>query len=408
MADSDVTPFFEATGAVCSLKPLAEAAGQSGFLNAAPDSDGILRRAPLVIGLDGRVYPSLAVAAVSMATAARDGALRAVSVNHVSLTLDQLTVPLDGKSNLLLRYRGQKGTFPHVSAADVIGGRVPVESIKNKIVFVGTTAVGTREVVATPLDTSFVGVEVQATVADNLLQRDFVHRPVEPQDDREPCRTWRRCRGHVAGRNRRALGWRRRSVDRAGCAVDWHGVAAVDKRRVLVATLFHGRRRTGIRVDDCGKGRRRAPARRDGNPEDRARPARWLEAIAGLEEVSCPRTAHGFSSVPPRSAVNTNSKQCSVRGIGGCEPSLMRGQRLAAANLYLAARPRSRGETSDEATLVATRSSSARSRGKSTSSNSIADCGGNRPRVGSFSKCSSIPGSVNAKILRRVPDVCSR
>jgi HD-GYP domain-containing protein (c-di-GMP phosphodiesterase class II) len=32
-------------------------------------------------------------------------------------------------------------------------------------------------VVATPLDTLFVGVEVQATVADNLLQRDFMYRP---------------------------------------------------------------------------------------------------------------------------------------------------------------------------------------------------------------------------------------
>ena len=47
-----------------------------------------------------------------MATAARDGALRAVTVNHVSLTLDQLTVPLDGKSNLLLRYRGRSAHFP--------------------------------------------------------------------------------------------------------------------------------------------------------------------------------------------------------------------------------------------------------------------------------------------------------
>ena len=35
----------------------------------------------------------------------------------------------------------------------------------------------TREVVATPLDTLFTGVEVQATVADNLLQQDFVRRP---------------------------------------------------------------------------------------------------------------------------------------------------------------------------------------------------------------------------------------
>src|SRR5204862_387010 len=42
--------------------------------------------------------------------------------------------------------------------------------------FVGTTALGTREVVATPLDTLFAGVEVQATIADNLLAQDFIHR----------------------------------------------------------------------------------------------------------------------------------------------------------------------------------------------------------------------------------------
>ena len=42
--------------------------------------------------------------------------------------------------------------------------------------FVGTTALGTREVVATPLDTLFAGVEVQATVADNLLEQDFIRR----------------------------------------------------------------------------------------------------------------------------------------------------------------------------------------------------------------------------------------
>jgi len=47
----------------------------------------------------------------------------------------------------------------------------------NKIVFVGTTALGTREVVATPLDTLFAAVEVHANVADNLLRGDFLRRP---------------------------------------------------------------------------------------------------------------------------------------------------------------------------------------------------------------------------------------
>ena len=63
-----------------------------------------------------------------------------------------------------------------MSAADVLGGQLPPGSVKDKIVFVGTTALGTREVVATPLDTLFAGVEVHATVADNLLQKDFIRR----------------------------------------------------------------------------------------------------------------------------------------------------------------------------------------------------------------------------------------
>ena len=169
-------PFFHATGAVCNLPMLAEAAATSGFLNAAPDSDGILRRVPLLAELDGRVYPGLALAAVAAATGARDMALRVANVNASVLTTDNRTVPVDGKSNLLLRYRGKKRTFPYLSAADVLTGQVPVGALRGKIVFVGTTALGTREVVATPLDTLFAGVEVQATVADNLLEQDFIRR----------------------------------------------------------------------------------------------------------------------------------------------------------------------------------------------------------------------------------------
>jgi adenylate cyclase len=88
-------------------------------------------------------------------------------------------VPLDGKSNLLLRYRGPRRTLRYISAADVIAGQVPVTSIADRIVFVGTTALGHAQRMATPLDTSFGGIEVQATVADNLLQQDFVYRPVK-------------------------------------------------------------------------------------------------------------------------------------------------------------------------------------------------------------------------------------
>jgi adenylate cyclase len=169
-------PLFHAGGAVCSLPALARAAGRSGFLNAVPDTDGILRRVPLVIDYDGNTYPGLALAAVLASTGGKALALRARNENTTSLELTAGTVPLDGRSNLLVRYRGIKRTFPYVSAVDVLTGQDTGGIFRNAIVFVGTTALGSREVVSTPLDTRFAGVEVQATVADNLLRGDFISR----------------------------------------------------------------------------------------------------------------------------------------------------------------------------------------------------------------------------------------
>ena len=176
-------PFFHATGAVCNLESLSDAAGTSGFLNAAPDTDGILRRVPMIVEYDGNVYPSLSLAAVTMATSGRASAIRVANVNSAELIVNappggrDRTIALDGKGNLLLRYRGPKRTFQYYSAGDVLDGNAAPKTFANKIVFVGTTALGTREVVATPLDTLFAGVEIHATAADNLLQGDSLSRP---------------------------------------------------------------------------------------------------------------------------------------------------------------------------------------------------------------------------------------
>ena len=58
--DSSDEPYFHATGAVCNLPVLTKAVNASGFMNAAPDPDGLLRRIPVLIEKDGLVYPSLA------------------------------------------------------------------------------------------------------------------------------------------------------------------------------------------------------------------------------------------------------------------------------------------------------------------------------------------------------------
>lgn len=174
---------FEARATICNVPAIQAAARHGGYLNAAPDSDGILRRVPVFVSYQGQAYPSLALAAVQQALAVTSTTLVTghPQAGHVHLaTANPATplapIPLDGTGSLLLRYRGPKHTLRYLSAVDVLEGRVAPEALRGRIAFVGTTALGTREVVATPLDTLFTGVEVQATAADNLLQGDALRR----------------------------------------------------------------------------------------------------------------------------------------------------------------------------------------------------------------------------------------
>jgi CHASE2 domain-containing sensor protein len=168
---------FHGAPGTCSLAGLGRAAPGSGFLNAAPDLDGTLRRMPLVIAHDGAIYPSLGLATVTLALGIRRIVLRTTGAGVESLMLDDLVVPLDPKGELLLPFRGGKGTIPYLSAADLLEGRLPPGALRDRIVFVGVTAPGLGDSVATPLDTLYPGVELHATVADTILRGDFLSRP---------------------------------------------------------------------------------------------------------------------------------------------------------------------------------------------------------------------------------------
>ena len=168
---------FRATGVTCSLPTLSRAAGLSGFVNAGPDRDGVLRRIPALMSLRGEVYPSLALASVRRAERTRHLALSSLGSGRARLTMDGRAVPLDERGTMLIRFRGKRGVFPHVSAGDLLAGRVAPDALRNRIVFVGATALGTGDVVATPFDTAMPGIEVHASAADTLLQGDFIVTP---------------------------------------------------------------------------------------------------------------------------------------------------------------------------------------------------------------------------------------
>jgi PAS domain S-box-containing protein len=174
---SGEAPFFHATGAICTAPQVSRAAAGNGFLNAAPDSDGRMRRIPLVMEYGDRYCPSLALAALAVGRRPSTVEFKVDSSGAARLLLGGRVVSLEGPSLMRLRFRGPRRTFPYVSAAGVLDGRAPAGSLRGKIAIVGGSAPGLQNQYATPVDPFFPGVEIQATAIDNLLQGDFLRRP---------------------------------------------------------------------------------------------------------------------------------------------------------------------------------------------------------------------------------------
>ncbi len=163
--------------AVCNLPVLAMAASGSGFFNAAPDEDGVIRKVPLVVYWQGKYYPSLALATLLRALNRNQVTLKVAPFGVQSIRIARNVIKLDTEGQLLVKYRGKAKTFQYISAADILNGLYPQGSLRGKIVFLGTSAAGLKDIRITPLDANFPGVEVHANIVDNILSQDFLYRP---------------------------------------------------------------------------------------------------------------------------------------------------------------------------------------------------------------------------------------
>ncbi|HWR04851.1 MAG TPA: adenylate/guanylate cyclase domain-containing protein [Humidesulfovibrio sp.] len=166
-----------AFGAVCPLPVLAGAASSTGFFNATPDPDGILRRVALLINYQGQLYPSLALATLMQATGDPGIMLKLDTQGAESLRYAGSVIPVDRAGQMLVNYRGGGGAFPYISAVDIMDGKADPALLNGKIAFVGTSAAGLKDLRATPFTAVYPGVETHATILDNILTQDFISIP---------------------------------------------------------------------------------------------------------------------------------------------------------------------------------------------------------------------------------------
>ncbi len=170
---------FQADHIVSPLPVLLKGAGNSGFMNTLTDRDGILRRTPLLIAYGNKIYPQLSLATLLTAFKGTipDPIIKVTSGGIESIKIGTTIIPLEANGSMLINYRGQGRTFPYYSAADVLNDTIAPDKLKDKIIFIGTSAAGLKDIRVSPLDQVYPGVEVHATIVDNILSRDFIKRP---------------------------------------------------------------------------------------------------------------------------------------------------------------------------------------------------------------------------------------
>jgi adenylate cyclase len=166
-----------AAGIERNLPNITQGAAGEGYFNMIPDPDGAVRWFPMTVMYGGEFFAPMALMSLSRYQGHASLAITLSRWGVQEIRLGRQKVPVDRYGRLLINYLGPEGIIPTYSAAAVLNGSLPAGALKDKIVMVGATAVGIYDLRVTPFSGNFPGVEIQATIMDNILQDNFIHTP---------------------------------------------------------------------------------------------------------------------------------------------------------------------------------------------------------------------------------------
>ena len=177
--------FLRATGYAGNLEQLQRNAAAGGFAITVPDADGVVRRVPMLMEYDGAYYGALSLEVARLLSPGAEleprfekaaFARRGYS-GFETLRLGQRQIPIDRNVQVLVPYRGRQGSFPYISATDVLQGKADPTLLSSKIVLVGTSAPGLLDLRATPMQETYPGVEVHANLIAGMLDNNLKAAP---------------------------------------------------------------------------------------------------------------------------------------------------------------------------------------------------------------------------------------
>jgi adenylate cyclase len=170
-------PLMGAAGVELNLPEFIQASAGGGYFNMVPDADGGVRWFPLTIIYGSDFFAPMALVAMDHFLGGPPLAITLSQLGVQEIRLGRQTIPVDRHGRAMINYLGPAGMIPTYSAGALLDGQLPARVLKDKIVLLGATAVGIYDLRVTPFSGIFPGVEIQASVIDNMLKGNFIHSP---------------------------------------------------------------------------------------------------------------------------------------------------------------------------------------------------------------------------------------
>ena len=163
-------------GILRNVPAIEEAAAGRGLFSIDPEHDGIIRRVPVIMEAQGAMVPSLTMEMLRVVTHASAILVRADNAGVQSVAVPGLVVPTDEHGQLWVHFN-KTDPARYISAKDVLQGNVSPDRFRNKLVLVGTSAIGLLDLKTTPVEAAMPGVEVHAQILESVLTKSLLVNP---------------------------------------------------------------------------------------------------------------------------------------------------------------------------------------------------------------------------------------
>jgi len=143
--------------------PQIQNVAKVGFTNVEPDKDGVVRKIALQREYEGQLIYSFDYI---------------IYKNYVDIDIknlpEQIYINYYGPQEYFDKKSGSIiSTFIRYSIVNIYNNIIPPSWIKEKIVLIGSTATGTYDHYPTPYASSYPGIEIHATIIENLLTNTY-------------------------------------------------------------------------------------------------------------------------------------------------------------------------------------------------------------------------------------------